>query len=139
MGTVGSQTGSDALIDDVLAANSSGDSSGTFSYLDAGGEQDVVEITNTTRKVVNGVWLDLSNMTQNGTIKVYYKIDGTNYRQVDNGGTQSYSFTVADGVDGYFVPLVAGITEDAKVTYEEVADEGAARDIPYQIVYRTIE
>lgn len=120
--------------------NTSSDSSGTFSYLDAGGEQDVVEITNTTRKVIQGIWLDLDAMTQNGVIKCYHKIDGTNYRQVSVGGTiQSYSFTEVDGIDGVYLDLNMGITSDFKVTYEEDVDEGTARDIPYSIVYRTIE
>lgn len=122
------------------AENSSGDSSGTFSYLDAGGEQDVIAISNSTRKIIYGVWLDLSNMTQNGTVKLYYKIDGTNYRQVNMRGTvQSYAFTVATGVDGLYINLTFAITNDFKITYTEGADEGAARDILYSVIYRTIE
>jgi hypothetical protein len=116
------------------AANSSGDSSGTLSYLDAGGEQTVVELTTTTRKVINGVWLDLVNMTQNGTIKAYYKIDGTNYREMS-----SSAFVVLTDKDGFYLSLNMGITNDFKVTYTEGVDEGAARDIPYSLVYRTIE
>ena len=108
---------------------------GTFSYLDAGGEQDVIELADESYKFLLGVWLDLSNMTQNGTIKVYYKIDGTNYRQLSVGGTvQSYAFTVADAVDGVYLDLQIGIIHDFKVTYEEGGDEGAARDLPYQII-----
>lgn len=123
-----------AAINTLLAENSSGDSSGTFSYLDAGGEQDVVEITNSTRKILHGIWLDLVNMTQDGTIKIYYKVDGTNYREIE-----SYPFVVATDADGIYLNLNMGITEDFKVTYTESADEGAARDLPYSIVYRTVE
>lgn len=115
-------------------------SGGTFSYLDAGGEQDVVEITPTTRVKIVGIWLDLSNMTQNGTIKLYHKIDGTNYRQLSIYGTeQSYAFTVGDGVDGLMIPYNFYVDSDFKVTYEEGADEGAARDIPYNLFYEERE
>ena len=123
-----------STIDTALMAKKS---ASVFSYLDAGGEQDVVEYIPAadTGTVVRGIWLDLSNMTQDGTIKLYHKIDGTNYRQLNiNGTTQSYAFTVADGVDGFFIPLVLGILYSFKVTYTEGADEGAARNIPYQLM-----
>lgn len=111
-------------------------SAGTYSYLDAGGEQTVIELTDGSYKMLGGIWLDLSNMTQNATIKCYYKIDGTNYRALSVGGTvQSYAFTVADAIDGVYLDLQIGISYDFKVTYEEGGDEGAARDIPYQIIY----
>ena len=111
-------------------------SSGTYSYIDDGGEQTVIELTDGSYKMLGGIWLDLSNMTQNSTIKCYYKIDGTNYRQLNVGGTvQNYAFTVADTIDGVYLDLHIGISYDFKVTYEEGGDEGAARDIPYQIVY----
>lgn len=113
------------------------DSNGTYSYLDAGGEQTVIEFTDDVYKIIAGVWLDLSNMTQDGTVKAYYKIDGTNYRQVSiDGTTQSFAFTVADTIDGFFVRLNAGIVNDFKITYTEGGDEGAARDIVYQLIYQ---
>jgi len=102
----------------------------TMSYTDAGGEQTIYEMVNTTRGIVYGVWLDLVNMTQNGTVKVYYKIDGTNYREF-----KSYSFTVITDSDGLFIPLTLGITNSLKVTYTEEVNETAARAIPYSIIY----
>ena len=115
-------------------------SSGTHSYIDDGGEQDVVEITPTTRIKITGIWLDLSNMTQNGTVKLYHKIDGTNYRQLSIYGTeQSYAFTVADTIDGFFIPYNFIVNSDFKVTYEEGGDEGAARDIVYNVFYDVVE
>lgn len=119
-----------------LIASSTSTSNGTFSYLDAGGEQDVAVVTPASGEIVQGIWLDLSNMAQNGTIKIYYKIDGSNYRQVSVSGTvQSYAFTVADGVDGVYIPGPFGFGPNQyKVTYEEGADEGAARAIPYVVV-----
>lgn len=128
----------DGIVDTITAENSTSDSSGTFSYLDTGGEQDVVEITNTTRKIVNALWVDAVNLTNNGTFKVYYKVDGTNYREITD-----LAYTITNGTTEA-VNLLAyagglGVTEDFKVTYEEATDEGAARDIPYSVIYETKE
>ena len=103
---------------------------GTYSYLDAGGEQTIVELTPTKRITVTGVWLDLVNMTKNGTIKAYYKIDGSNYREYD-----SASFLVAYDPDGLLMAVPFTVDADWKLTYEETADEGAARDILYQVFW----
>jgi len=101
--------------------------SGTLSYLDAGGEQTVVEVTPGNAMVVYGLYLDLSNMTQAGTVKVYQKIDGTNYREISSDAT-------AAG-ESYMLNAVYGIAYDMKVTYTEAVDEGAARDLPYSYAY----
>lgn len=110
--------------------NVSNDSSGTFSYLDAGGEQVVVKIATTTRKQIQGIWVDLVNMTQNGTVRLYYKIDGTNYRLF-----RSYPFVVLTDPDGTYLDLNMGITNDLEVRYIEGVDEAAVRAIPYSIIY----
>lgn len=115
-----------AAVEDSLVPD---DTDGTFSYLDAGGEQDVFEITGSSRKFIAGILLDLSNMTENGTIRVYSKIDGSNYRLLDE-----FYFTVATDPDGFLLNVKVPISVDFKVTYEESADEGAARDIPYAYV-----
>lgn len=107
---------------------------GTFSYLDAGGEQDVVEFS-LSASVLRGFFFDTSNLTQNGTFKVYYKVDGTNYRQINSldaavtGGTTECIFIDLSSV---------GITSDIKVTYTEGGDEGAARDVPYEVTYQAV-
>ena len=108
---------------------------GTYTYVDAGAEQTVLEITDDVPRILHGVWLDLSTMAQNGTIKCYYKVDGTNYRQTSiNGTEQSYAFTVGDTIDGVYIKMNLGIRYDFKITYTEGANEGADRDIPYQAV-----
>ena len=103
---------------------------GSTNYTDAGGEQTIYEMVNTMRGIVYGIWIDLVNMTQNGTVKVYYKIDGTNYREF-----KSYAFTVITDSDGLFIPLTLGITNSLKITYTEGVDESAVRAIPYSIIY----
>jgi hypothetical protein len=108
-----------------------GKEQGSISYLDAGGEVMVAEITSPSGVVVHGIWLDLVNMTQDGTIRVYSKVDGSNYRL-----TETYSFTVATDPDGFFIDRTFGLVagQDFKVTYEEGADEGADRALPYSIL-----
>jgi hypothetical protein len=123
-----------ATIDIIETLVSSNDLTGTYAYTDAGGEQTIYEFVNTTRKIIYGIWLDLVNMTQNGTVKIYYKIDGSNYREVD-----SISFTVLTDSDGMYLDVNMGITNDFKITYTEGSNEGASRNIPYSIVYEVRE
>jgi len=116
-----------------LGSGVSGESKGTFSYLDAGGEQAVVELTITDRKILYGAWLDMTTLTQSGTVKVYYKVDGATYREI-----LSEAWSTSDS-DGVFISLMMGATDDFKITYEEDADEGAARAIPYSLVWSEIQ
>ena len=118
----------------IFNITSTVDATGTFSYLDAGVEQTIYELTNSTRKIINGIWLDLVNMTQNGTIKLYYKIDGTNYRVID-----TVDYTVGVDSVGLLISGPISITEDFKVSYTEDSDEGADRNIPYTMIYEVKE
>jgi hypothetical protein len=115
-------------------ASISDDSSGVFSYLDAGGKQTVVTITTTTRIIIQGIWLDMTTLTQSGNVTLEYKIDGSNYAEVD-------VIPYAQGVDsvGMYIPLNMGITNDFKVSYTESIDEGAARNIPFSVIYSIVE
>lgn len=120
----------------IIATNGSANSSGTFSYLDAGAEQDVVELVNSTRKTISAIWVDAINLTNNGTFKVYYKVDGTNYRELVANAN-----TITAGTDEA-INLISGnlaITEDLKVSYTEASDEAAARAIPFSVIYETKE
>jgi len=121
-----------ADIDAIKALVDSAESAGPMSYLDAGGEQTVVEDTATTRRKI---WLDFSNrnMTQTGTFILYRKVDGTNYDI-----WTSQAVTVGAGDDRAFDAEFT--TNQAwKLTYEEDANEGAARAIPYNVITQVIE
>jgi len=124
----------DDKVDAILINTNSSDYSGTVSYLDAGAEQTIKEIIATKRQIIYGIWLDLVNMTQDGVIKLYYKIDGTNYRLVD-----TFDFIVVTDSDGIYISVNAGITNDMKITYTESGDESADRSIVYSIIYETKE
>lgn len=101
----------------------------TYTYLDAGGAQDVVEVVNTDKALVKGIFVDCTTLTQNGTLTFSVKIDGTNYRVV-----KSQSFTVASD-DSIYMPIDMAIDDDFKFSYTEGVDETADRDLPYKLVY----
>jgi hypothetical protein len=116
-----------ALTKQLLAGANLITSSGTYAYTDAGGEQAIVELIIAVKTVISSIWLDLVNLTQNGTVKIYHKIDGTTYREV-----ASYRFNVASDSDGKnFSGFI--VADDVKITYTEEADETASRNIPYYI------
>lgn len=107
--------------------------SATFSYLDAGGTQDMVEVVNTHKVKVNGIFVDCNTLTQNGILKFWTKIDGSTYRMV-----QATTFTVASD-DSIFAALNLVTDKDFKFTWEESGgDEGAARDLPYKLSYEVL-
>jgi len=105
---------------------------GSYTYLDAGGEQDIYEDTATTRR---RVWVCVSNrnMTQTGTFRIYRKVDGANY---DLYIKQPVTVAAGDerAFDAEFTTSLPW-----KITYEEDADEGADRAIPYEVIIQEVE
>jgi hypothetical protein len=101
----------------------------TFSYTDAGGEQTVLEVANASGRLLKlcGAWIDLVNMTKSGTIKLYYKIDATNYRAFN-----SSNWDISDD-DGVLIDIHPMISGGFKITYTEAEDEAAIRAIPYEV------
>ena len=106
----------------------------SFSYLDAGGEQDVYVDAVTTRRKISFA-MDITTMTQGGVVKVYLKVDGANYKvwvlqnvdSIASGGTE----------DVYSIEVTTN--QHFKVSYTEDADEGAARAIPYSVIHQVLE
>jgi len=131
-------------IDDLTQASGAGDlaaikglvdtaeTAGPFSYLDAGGAQDVVEDTAVTRRHIK---LEFSNrnMTQTGTFIIYRKVDGTNYDLY-----ASQAVTVGAGDDRAF-DAEFSTNQAWKLTYTEDVDEGANRAIPFNIITMVVE
>lgn len=79
--------------------------------------------------------LDLSNLTQNATLRVYYKIDGINYRRRFGTGATGgvVSWTTADGP--WLAILLNGVWDhDIKITIQSAVAEAAPQDIPYSYV-----
>jgi len=101
----------------------------SFTYLDAGSEQTIFEITNSNKTYISQIMLDMNNITKDGEIKLYSKIDGTNYREV-----AIYGFTFLTDSKGLLVSLKIPINNDFKITYAEDSDEGDDRIISYNYV-----
>ena len=105
--------------------------SSSYTYLNAGSAQDIVEVTNTKKVFVHGIFVDCTALTQNGTLGFSVKVNGTNYRQVAKA-----AFTVATD-DSVYLQINATVDKDFKFTWLEGADEGADRALPYKLSYET--
>lgn len=120
------------FLDIITALVDSAEAAGPFSYLDAGGEQDVYEDAAVTRR---RIWIVVSNrnMTQTGTFRIYRKVNGANYDlYIDQ------PVLIAAGKERAWDREFT--TNQAwKITYEEDVDETANRDIPYNVITQVIE
>ena len=105
---------------------------GPYTYDDIGGEQNFYTDAATTRRKIS-IEVSNRNMTQNGKFRIYRMVNGANY---DIWITQAT--TVGAGDDRAFDQIFE--TNQAwKITYEEDVDEGANRDIPYNVIVQVIE
>lgn len=121
----------DANVDKLVSRSVPTITSGTLSYLDAGGMQTVDTLTITKATEIY-VMFDLNNMTQNGDIFIQSKVDGTNYRGIA-------SLQVQSSQNGSSVGPIY-VNTDVQVVYSESGgDEGADRDLPYRIIQITRE
>lgn len=94
-------------------------------------ETTLKEITSTTRTEIKSIWLDFTLLvTEAATIKIYHKIDGTNYKLFE---ADAWALTDNDGVliDGFI------INNDFKITL--TGGEAAGVVIPYNIIYQEME
>jgi len=111
----------DALISDITEEN------GTYKHPAGTDEEDAVILTITSRTRINNIYLDLTNLTQNCTIRIYAKIDGSTYVLLD---TLAWTTTDEDGV--VIDSIVSDV--DVKVSIQSAISEGAERSIPYRVV-----
>lgn len=98
--------------------------SGTYSHSDNTTEQDAFVYTLLKDNIE--VTLDMTNLTQRTTVRVYEKIDGTNYRLVDSG-IYPDDFDVNKGILVEF----NGKNIDCKITLQSIVTEGASRNISW--------
>jgi len=133
-GRLGTPAG-DSLASDLASVKAlvdTAEDTGSYTYTDTGGEQTVYEDTATTRRTV-ALCVSNRNMTNGGTFRIYRKVDGTNY---DLWVEQAVTTFTGDerAWDQEFTTALPW-----KITYEEDADEGAGRDIPYEVVTQVKE
>jgi hypothetical protein len=127
-GDVSGEVSDIKTVTDTLAPSVT-EATGTFSFDEtSAAEQDAIELTITARVVIGSIWLDFVNVTQDVTIKVYHKVDGTNYRQF-----QENSWVDATDVAGV---LITGFTayRDVKVSLTCGGGGGGSVNVPYVVV-----
>ena len=95
-------------------------------------ENTIITITTGARQIIDSVWLDFVNLVQDVTIKIYHKVDGTNFRQYDEF---SWSTSEEDGV------LLRDITinNDWKLTVTSTVAQGGIKAIPYNYIITPME
>jgi hypothetical protein len=104
--------------------------SSSFTYLNAGGEQTVLEILNSKNAYINTIFIDVNTLTQDGTFKFYSKIDGVNYREMTPLAFAIATSKKAFVLNSNFV-FIFPVSKDFKITYTETVDEGADRTMPF--------
>ena len=97
----------------------------TYTYTDLGGEQTIWAETLTACKILNGVWIDLSSMSQVGTVKLYAKIYAGPFQLVE----QWENDPVVNTGGMLFIDEVFGFTNSFYFSYTEKVDEGTDRVI----------
>ena len=103
--------------------------SDTFTLANSVAEQTLLEFNVATTNIteVNQLYLDLDALTKNCTLKVYFKIDGTNYRE-----STAMRLTNLGSADQLALVLQElKLACDMKVTITSIELEGATRAIPY--------
>jgi hypothetical protein len=101
--------------------------SGTYSLPDGVAENTALTITPTVVAKVNTIFLDMSNLTQNCTIRIKVRIDGANYQTIE-----TFAWTTAMD-DGAFFREIS-TAEPVQVSLQSVIAEGANRDVPWHYV-----
>jgi len=100
--------------------------SGTFAFPNGTTEQTIIELTPSVVTYMYNFWLDLNALTQNCTIKVYSKIDGTNYREIEPMTLSNIDYSLG------LVLKEQMISTAWKITIQSTVAEGASRNIPYR-------
>jgi hypothetical protein len=113
------------LSTDKLAGNAT--TTGTFASTNNTDEQTVKEVTLSAKTKIHAFLVDVNALTKSTTIRVYLKVDGTNYRLSD-----TFDWTTSDADVISLSPMALDV--DIKVTMQSVEAEGASRDLPYRVI-----
>ena len=119
----------DTIVLDLLAGT---ETISSYNLPNDTAENTAITVTTAKRLRLDSIWLDLVNLVQDVTIKVYHKIDGTNYRQYDE-----FSWATAEE-DGVLLKDIT-INGDWKLTITSPVAQGAIKAIPYNVIKTTME
>jgi len=102
---------------------------GTFEYDETSAlEQTLLDQTIAAPVRIGSIWLDMTNVTQNTTISLYHKVDGTNYRKFQEN---TWTFGVDD--PGVLVDQFTAYS-DVKITLQCGGGGAGDVDVPYAVV-----
>ncbi len=89
-------------------------------------ENTLHEFTITKRTHIHEFAMDFTNLVQSVTVKIYKKIDGTNYKEL-YGSALAWTTANVDGID------LGGLSaqDDVKITIQSGTAQGAIKAIPY--------
>lgn len=97
---------------------------GTFAHANNTNEQDVLEFTTLDELVT--VSLDMTNLAQTTTVRVYDKVDGTNYKKIIQNAYPT------DYTNLSVVELkLDGKGRDMKITFQSGTGEGSSKNVPH--------
>jgi len=101
---------------------------GVHAHANNTNEQTVFENTDAVDCIVPGVSIDVSGLAKNTTLRLYHKIDGTNYRLL---GSWEWNSGMDDGIyiQGPFI-----FYNDFKLTMQSGATEGGVVNCPYYYI-----
>lgn len=103
---------------------------GTFLLQNSTDEQTLLEFVPIGLEEIDNVYLDLSALTQNCTIRVYLKVDGVNYQECTAMRLGNIS-----SADRYALALkTLTISSPLKITITSLVFENATRTIPYRYI-----
>jgi hypothetical protein len=122
-----------AVVDALVTRLAGLEVAGTHAHANNLNWQNVVTITTDLRHKVYAVWLDFVNLTQNMNMRMQYEVDGATARTF----WQDTWLTTED--DGVLINIPRGIAHDLTLDLQSAVLEGAARDIPYQVIYEEME
>jgi len=104
--------------------------SGNYNYPNGTTEEQVIEVPSSSKiHEFSNPTIDLRNLTQTGTLRVYIKMNGSYGQPVLEESTvagEQYSLVIAPKITA----------QDIKITYQSDVNEGSAKDIYYEVGYR---
>ncbi len=94
-------------------------------------ENDILTFTpSSSTNIIKGIWLDLVNLTQSVTIRLYYRIDATTERLF-----QTITWTTAQD-DGVLIEGDIPVYSRLRLTIQSGTAEAATRSVPYELFFQ---
>ncbi len=90
------------------------------------------------RRKVQSIWMDFANFAgalQTVTYRLSYMVDGVNFRIFDTNAAAPWTIAADDGV---LIALLAVVDHPLRLEIQKSVAEGAARNVPYEVIYENM-